>query len=61
MSHLKEILKKNTFSIKLKDSSIKTFLNKRLPEKPVTLATEKKDLVLVLPFLCKLSLDLRTR
>ena len=55
--HLKEILKENAFPIKL----IKSFLNKRLTEKPVTLAAEKKDLVIVLPFLGKLPLDLRIR
>ena len=43
------------------DSCIKNFLNKRLTEKPVTLTAEKKDLVIVLQFLGKLSLDLRTR
>ena len=59
--HLKEILKKNAFPIKLIDNCIKSFLNKRLTEKPVTLTAEKKDLVIVLPFLGKLSLDLRTR
>ena len=58
---LKEILKKNAFPIKLIDSCIKNFLNKRLTEKPVTLTDEKKDLVIVLPFLGKLSPDLRTR
>ena len=42
------------------DSGIKSFLNKRLTEKPVTLTAEKKDLVIVLPFFGKLSLDLRT-
>ena len=57
---LKEILKKNAFSIKVIDSCIKNFLNKRLTEKPVTLTAEKNDLVIVLPFLGKLSLDLRT-
>ena len=45
---------------KLIDSCIKNFLNKRLTEKPVTLTAEKKDLVIVLPFLVKSSLDLRT-
>ena len=59
--HLKETLKKNTFPIKLIDSCIKSFLNKRLTEKPVTLTAERKDLVIVLPFLAKLSLDLITR
>ena len=43
----------NALSIKLTDSYIKTFLNKRLTEKPVTLTAEKKDLVIVLPFLRK--------
>ena len=59
--HLKKILKKNAFPIKLIDSCIKSFLNKILTEKPVSLTAEKKDLVIVLPFLGKLSLDLRTR
>ena len=45
--HLKEILKKNAFPIKLIDSCIKNFLNKRLTEKPAAL----KDLVIVLPVL----------
>ena len=57
---LKEILKQNTFPIKLIDSYIKNFLNKRLTKKPVTLTVEKKDLVIVLSFFDKLSLDLRT-
>ena len=51
--HLKEILKKNAFPIKLIGSCIKNFLNKRLTEKPVTLTAEKKDLVIVLLFLGK--------
>ena len=51
--HLKKIFKKNVFPIKLIDSCIKNFLNKRLTEKPVTLTAEKKDLVIVLPFLRK--------
>ena len=59
--HLKEILKKNAFPIKLIDTCIKNFLDKRLNEKPVTLTAEKKDLVMVLPFLGKLSFYLRTR
>ena len=56
--HLKEILKKNAFPIKLVDSCIKNFLNKILNKKPVSLTAEKKDFVIVLPFLGKLSLDL---
>ena len=54
------MLKKNAFPIKLINSCIKNFLNKRLTEKPVTLTAMKKDFVIVLPFLRLLSLDLRT-
>ena len=38
---------------------MKTFLSKRFTEKPVRLTAEKKGLVIVLPFLGKLSLGLR--
>ena len=55
--HLKEILKKKAFPIKLIVAS--KYFSKRLTEKPVTLTAKKKDLVIVLPFLSKLSLDLR--
>ena len=55
------MLKKNVFPIKLIDSCIKNFLNKRLTDKPVKLKAAKEDLVIVLPYLGKLSLDLRTR
>ena len=59
--HLKEILKRNAFPIKLIDSCIKNFLSIGLTEKPVTLTAAKKDLLIVLPFLGKWSLDLKTR
>ena len=58
--HLKEILKKNAFPIKLIDSCIKNVLKRRLAEKPVTLTVQKKDLVIASPFLGKLPLDLKT-
>ena len=48
------------FPFKLINSCIKNYLDKRLTEKPVTLTAEKKDLVIVLPFLAKVSFDLRT-
>ena len=57
---LKDILEKNPFPIKLIDSCIKNFLSKRLTEKPVKLTAKKKSSIIVLPFLAKLSLDLRT-
>ena len=47
-------IKKNAFLIKLIDSCIKNFLNKRLTEKPVTLTAERKGLVIVLLFIGKL-------
>ena len=51
MSFKRNIKKKNACPIKLIDSCIKNFLNKRLTEKPVTLTAEKKDVVIVLLFL----------
>ena len=59
--NLKEILKKSAFPIKLIDNCIKIFLNKKFIETPVMTTVEKKDLLIVLPFLGKLSLELRTR
>ena len=57
---LREVIKKNAFPIKLIDSCIKHSFNKRLTENPFTLTAEKNNLVIVLLFLCNLSLDLRT-
>ena len=56
--HLKEILGKNAFPIKLVDNCIKNleFLNI-----PVTLIVKKKELSVVQPYLGNLSLALRTR
>ena len=59
--HLKEILRKNAFPIKLVDNCIKNFLNKKFLNTPVTLTGEKKELLIVLPYLGNLSLALRTR
>ena len=59
--HLKEILRKNAFPIKLVDSCIKNFLNKKLLNTPVTLTGKKKELFIDLPYLGNLSLALRTR
>ena len=42
--HLKTILKKNAFPIKLINSCIKNFLNKTLTEKPVPLTAENLSL-----------------
>ena len=61
VSHLKEILRKNAFPIKLVDNCIKNFLNKKFLNTPVTLTVKKKELFIVLPYLGNLSLALRTR
>ena len=59
--HLKEIVRKNAFPIKLVDNCIKNFLNKNFLNTPVTLTVKKKELFIVLPYLGNLSLALRTR
>ena len=61
VSRLKDILRKNAFSIKLVDNCIKNFLNKKFLNTPVTLTVKKKELFIVLPYLGNLSLALRTR
>ena len=42
VSHLKVILRKTAFPIKLVDSRTKTFLNKKFLHTPVALTVEKK-------------------
>ena len=61
VSHLKEILRKTVFPIKLVDNCIKIFLNKKFLHTPVTLNVEKKELFIALPYLGNLSLAIRTR
>ena len=61
VSHLKEILRKNAFPIKLVDNCIKTFLHKKFFHTPVALTVEKKELFIALPNLGDLSLAIRTR
>ena len=60
-SHLKDILRKKAFPIKLVDNCIKTFLNKKLLHTPVALTVKKKELFIALPYLGNLSLAIRTR
>ena len=59
--HLKQILRKNAFPIKLVDNCIKNFLNKIFLNSPVTLTVKKKELSIVLPYLGNFALTLRTR
>ena len=61
VSHLKEILRKNAFTIKLVDNRIKNFFNKRFLNAPVALTVEKKKFFIALPYLGNLSLAIRTR
>ena len=58
---LKSSLYKNSYPRDLVDKCIKEFLDKILAPKPVVSAVPKKDLVIVLPYLGKLSLQIRTR
>ena len=58
--HLKEILRKNAFPIKLVDNCIKNFLSKKFLNTSVTLTVKKKELFIVLPYLYNSSLTLRT-
>ena len=60
VSHLKEILRKNVFLIKLVDNCIKTFLNKNFLHTTVALTVEKKELFIALPYLGNLSVAIRT-
>ena len=59
VSHLKDILRKNAFPIKLVENYIKTFLNKTFLHTPVALTIEKKELFMALPYLGNLSLAIR--
>ena len=58
---LKSILYKNSYPPDLIDKCIKEFLDKILTPKPVVSTVPKKDLMIVLPYLGKLSLQIRTR
>ena len=61
VSRWNDILRKNVFPIKLVDNCIKTFLNKKfLHTTLVALTVEKKELLIILPYLGKLSLALTT-
>ena len=58
---LKSILYKNSYPRDLVDKCIKEFLYKILAPKPVVSTVPKKNLVIGLPYLGKLSLQIRTR
>ena len=58
---LKSILYKNSYPRDLIDKCIKEFLDKILTTKPVVSTVPKKELIITLPYLGKLSLQIRTR
>ena len=55
------ILYKNSYPRDFVDKCIKNFLDKALKQKVVVSTVPKKDLMIVLPYLGKLSLQIRTR
>ena len=58
---LKSILYKNSDPHDLIDKCIKEFLDKILTPKPVVSTVPKKDLIIAVPYLRKLSLQIRTK
>ena len=58
---LKGILYKNSYPRDFVDKCIKEFLDRVLTRKIVVSTVPKKDLMIVLPYLGKLSLQIRTR
>ena len=58
---LKSVLYKNSYPLYLTDKCIKEFLDKILTPKPVVSTVPKKELIIALPYLGKLSLQVRTR
>ena len=58
---LKGILHKNSYPRDFVDKCIKEFLDRVLTRKVVVSTVPKKDLMIVLPYLGKLSLQIRTR
>ena len=58
---LKDIFKRNGYLSNFIDNCVKTFLEKIFIEKKVFLVAQKKELVCVLPFIGKKSLQLRSR
>ena len=58
---LKSILYKNSYPRDLIDKCIKEFLDKILTPKPVVSTVPKKELIITLPYLGKMSLQIHTR
>ena len=54
---LKQILQKNKYPIEFIDETIKKFLDKIFTNRVKILTVPKKDIIIILPFLGKMSLD----
>ena len=61
LDKLKCILHKNSYPLDLVNKCIKECLDKMLAAKPVVSTVPKKNLVMALPYLGKLSLQISTR
>ena len=57
---LKSMLKRSSYPHNLANHFIKTFLNKLFVQRDVNFTVSKRELICVLPYLGKASLDLRT-
>ena len=58
---LKSITKRNTHPHNLVNHCIKTFLNKLFIQRDLNFTVPKRELICILPYLGKVSLDLRTK
>ena len=61
ITELKNILRKNAYSISFIDSCIKVFLDKIYKPKIAKLTVPKKEILLILPYIGKISLQIRTK
>ena len=61
IEHLRSTVKCNNYPVNIIDQCIKKFLDKLYTPKQIVLTVPKKELLVVLPFLGKFSLNLRKR
>ena len=61
VEQLRSIFKYNNYHVNIVDQCIKKFLEKLYVAKQIVSTVSKKDLLIVLPFLGKFSINLRTR
>ena len=61
VNNLKNILYKNSYPVSFVDDCIKKFLNKIFAPKKIVFTVPKKEIMIVLPYLGKISLNIRTK